>query len=389
MLNKMQNVRLAAETPLCSHLAACPGCPSYGQPSEDKPGLAHLRRVADRGGVDLIVTSGPAFGYRHRARLAVRGRSQSPKVGVFAAGTHRIVDIPNCPVHHPAINRVAKALKTVVRKFGWVPYREQGHRGSVRYLQVVIRPSDGLAQVVVVSNDESSALLMPGLLALVDEVGDGLHSLFWNRQTSQGNAVLGEIFEHLHGPPSLHQEVGGIRACFPPGAFSQANMPLFLAAVNTIQEFVPSGSRVVEFYAGVGAISLGLASQSARVMCNEIGQGSLHGLAQGRDGLPADTANKVVICPGTAESCVAELARADIAIVDPPRKGLCEGLVSAFNVTPVRRLAYLSCGLESFIRDAGLLAVGGYRLQHLEAFDFFPNTEHLETLALFTHEGSI
>jgi tRNA/tmRNA/rRNA uracil-C5-methylase (TrmA/RlmC/RlmD family) len=50
------------------------------------------------------VVEGPPFGYRHRARLAVRGRSASPKVGIFQEGTHRIVDIPRCLVHHPLVN---------------------------------------------------------------------------------------------------------------------------------------------------------------------------------------------------------------------------------------------------------------------------------------------
>ena len=98
---------------------------------------------------------GPAFGYRHRARLAVRGRSASPKLGVFQEGSHRIVDVPRCLVHHPLINEVAAAVKQAVRDSGVAPYAERVHRGELRYVQVAVERSSASAQVVLVGNSDT------------------------------------------------------------------------------------------------------------------------------------------------------------------------------------------------------------------------------------------
>ncbi len=58
-----------------------------------------------------------AFGYRHRKRLAVRGRAASPKIGIFQEGSHRVVDIPRCLVHHPLVNEVAAITKETLARF--------------------------------------------------------------------------------------------------------------------------------------------------------------------------------------------------------------------------------------------------------------------------------
>ncbi|HVM64194.1 MAG TPA: hypothetical protein VMU14_04980, partial [Acidimicrobiales bacterium] len=104
---------------VCPHRPPCPGCPRFGEPGLAPPALAALEALArDAGLAPPSVVEGPPFGWRHRARLMVRGRATSPKVGIFQEGSHRIVDMPQCLVHHPGVNVVAAAAKAAIRATG-------------------------------------------------------------------------------------------------------------------------------------------------------------------------------------------------------------------------------------------------------------------------------
>src|SRR5262249_35433127 len=107
------------------------------------------------------IVEGAPFGDRHRARLAVRGRAASPKIGIFHEGSHRAVAIPHCLVHHPLVNEVATATKAALRRTGVSPYADRPHRGMLRYLQVVVERRSASPQVVLVANDESPDALEP------------------------------------------------------------------------------------------------------------------------------------------------------------------------------------------------------------------------------------
>jgi len=329
------------------------------------------------------VVEGPAFAYRHRARLSVRRRSASPKIGLFQAGSHRIVDIPHCPIHHPLINRSAAAVKRAVRESGVAPYAERPHRGDLRGIQVVVERASQTVQVVLIGNSTDSGSLADPAAKIVSELGDRLHSLWWNGNPERTNTVLGPHWKLLQGPAAVSETIAGARVCFPPGAFGQSNLDLADQIVERIGTWVPPGARIAEFYAGCGAIGLGLLPGCRRLVFNEVAADSLAGLELGlRECAERDRAQ---VCPGTAGEH-AELVRdAEVVIADPPRKGLAAPLIEALTDTPPSTLIYLSCGLDSFLRDCARLCDSHrLRLSSLEVYALFPHTDHVETLARFS-----
>jgi 23S rRNA (uracil1939-C5)-methyltransferase len=314
----------------------------------------------------------------------VRGRASSPKVGLFQEGSHRIADIPHCHVHHPAINAAASALKRAMRSVGARPYADAPHSGLVRALQAVVeRPSQSL-QVVVVTCTEDPEPARPLLDALLQELGSGLHSLFWNGNPERTNSILGPNWQKLHGPDAVHERIGGADVFFPPAAFGQSHLELADRIVAAVHGEVPEGARVLEFHAGCGAMGLGLVARGHRVAFNEIHPAGLQGLGLGLAALPAGTRALARLLPGSAGEHAAELAGCDVAIVDPPRKGLDEALRVALAAGPPERLLYVSCDPGSLARDTReLLAGGKLTLRQLTPFALFPFTEHVETLAIF------
>jgi len=325
-----------------------------------------------------------ALGYRHRARLAVRGRARSPKIGIFQEGTHQIVDIPNCLVHHPSINQVAREIKAELKSLGVAPYSDQAHAGFVRYLQIVIERSTRLAQVVLVTNgDQYDDAATAVCEALQRRLGASLQGLFWNGNPDRHNAILGPHWHTVWGEAAVREKLGGAQVCFPPGAFGQSNLGLFEQVIDQVHDWARAANRITELYAGTGALGLGLARLGSQITFNELESASLAGLQMGINLLPESARGRVRVAPGSAEQvAITACEGADLVIADPPRKGLDRAVLAALNQHKPHVFVYLSCGLDSFLRDEALLA-GSYRLTALDAYAMFPFTEHVETLARF------
>jgi tRNA/tmRNA/rRNA uracil-C5-methylase (TrmA/RlmC/RlmD family) len=372
----------------CSHRPPCPGCPAFGEQLGEQ--LAPLRTLADEAGAALEVgATGAAFGYRVRARLAVRGRAGSPKLGIFQERSHRVVDVPRCPVHHPLVNQVAAELRAAMRELGVAPYAEAPHAGLVRYLQVVVERGSRRAQVVLVVNAASTEPVRPLCERIRERLGVRLQGLFSSPNDARGNRILGERCEQVWGEAATTERIAGAQVFFPPDAFGQSNLDLYEVIVRRIGELVPDGADVTELYAGTGAIGLSLAPRARRVRLNELGEGSLAGLRLGVAALAPEVQARVSVHAGDAGAQGELLHGADVVIDDPPRKGLAPGLCDALRAAQPARLLYVSCGVDSFVRDARRLlaaddaAARPLKLRALIAYDLFPNTGHVETLACF------
>jgi tRNA/tmRNA/rRNA uracil-C5-methylase (TrmA/RlmC/RlmD family) len=305
------------------------------------------------------------------------------ELGIFEEGSHRLVAIPRCPVHHPAINALVAQLSALANQLGIAPYQEDHHKGLLRAVQMAVQPSTGRVQLVllVLAQSLSAGTLDPGLSALARELAPQTHSIFFASLPDRNNSLLGKEWLHVHGPDMLLDQVGGSRVYFPPDAFGQANPMAHARAVAKIHELASGSARVVEYYAGVGTIGLGLAQLGRRVVFNEMGAGSLRGLARALDEAGAQ---EVEVVAGPAGKNAHLYGPGDTVIVDPPRKGLDAELMARLLDDPPGRLIYLSCGLPAFLTESRRLYESGrYNLTHLSAWAYFPYTEHIETLAVF------
>ncbi len=369
----------------CPHRPPCCACPRFGAAGISPASREALERLArDHGLGPTPEVSGADSGFRLRARLAIRGRLESPKLGLFELDSHRVVHIPDCSVHDPLINRVAAVVRGALIDARVSCYSDKAHLGHARYLQVVVERRTRTAQVVLVANSPLTEPLRDCLDLIRDRLGDALHSLWFNVQTERTNAILGREFRRWCGPASVTECFGGAQVHYPPGAFGQNNLEIAEAIIAHVRDQIPANARVAEFYAGVGAIGLSVLDRVGDIRMNEAGDQALQGLELGIAGLdPADRA-RITVVPGVADAAVAAAADADVVIADPPRKGLDPLLAAALADDPPERFLYISCSLESLQRDVTrLTAQGRQRLVALTAFNLMPFTEHVETVARF------
>ena len=307
----------------CPHRPPCPGCPRFGEPGIAPAARGALDEFARIHGLPAVsVISGETAGFRHRARLAIRGRLGSPKLGLFEQGTHRVVHIPHCSVHHPLINRVAAVVRRALVETRVTCYSDKAHLGVARYLQVVVERSSQTAQVVMVANSATAEPLAACFDLIRERLGTDLHSLWFNAHCERGNTILGPEFQNWCGPASVVENFGGAAVHYPPGAFGQSNLEMAQIIVEHVRGQIPQGARVAEFYAGVGAIGLSVLARVREIRMNELSPHSLHGLELGLAQLDAADRGRISVVPGPAGAARPAASGAEVVIADPPRKGL-------------------------------------------------------------------
>ncbi len=312
---------------------------------------------------------GRLYGWRTKAKLAIRGGFKNPKIGLFRSGTHDVEPIPDCLAHHPSINRAVRVLEEAIREEKIFIYDEK--KGILRYVQCFVDLATEKVQLslIVQSNDPSLGRLCTNLLK-----SDLWHSIWINVQSQKTNAILGSEWIHVWGEKFLWQELCGQKFPFHPGAFSQAHWTLFEQLAKQVVEWVPNGSKLIEIYAGVGAMGILASSKALSIDFVENNPYSHLSFLEMNDSASYHF--------GDAKSAIPLLESADCVILDPPRKGIDPVLLESLKSFK-GTLIYASCDFQSFSRDAKILLESGWSLQKGKGYLLFPGTNHVETLALF------
>ena len=393
----------------CEHFGECPGCEvadGLGEP----PLLTEARAFFASYGANLVAVAGDtARGWRTTARLAVRRDTDgAPTVGLFARGTHEVVGVPRCVVHHPAINAVVAMLQAELRGGALEPYDEVSGGGQLRYVQASVERASGGVQLTLVLNAreiDGGVVLDPDVRAAAEALcarlwsRGGLHSIWANAHAARSNAILSfepGAWTLLRGEPELMERLpSGAVVALPPYAFRQANLGAFDRVIASVRRLVPGGARVVEWYAGVGMLGLALAPQAEWVRCSDFNPMLDAPFRAGAALLPAEHRARVSFALGTAAERIGDAAGATCAVVDPPRKGLDRPLLDALCAPAaeppapcdqLRTLVYVSCGFGALRRDAAALLSAGWKIARgtrPEAHVLFLGANHIEAVVAF------
>jgi 23S rRNA (uracil1939-C5)-methyltransferase len=303
---------------------------------------------------------------RFKAKLAVR---IGPVIGLFKKNTHDVISIPHCLVHHPSINQAVKILQEEMKAHNILPYQENPPSGLLRYLQFFVEAKTGKVQLALVLNGTAiSEDFCKSLLKY-----DLWHSIWFNFHPHSSNRIFGDSWELYHGEEVLWQTLNQTQVAFHPGAFSQAHLPLFEKILEKIESLAFEGEKILELYAGVGAIGLTLAKKSKNLTLVENNPYAFKSFHHMKTGL----------CYKCMDAKDIELEGYDLIVVDPPRKGLDPVVRAKLAKLSQARLIYLSCGFESFKKDAEELIASGWKIKESIGYLLFPGTNHVEILALF------
>ncbi len=382
-----------ARKPPCILASDCGGCTL--QHLEDASQAAWKQRQLQKAlirlgsishATDALLTSDAScLGYRNRALLPlhrdVEGRL---RMGYYRRGSHRIVNLNHCPVLDPRLDELLKPIKQDLQDSGWPADSDLQNGPALRHLGLRLgsRTDDILITLV------SSTNALNGLREMAQSWcrrWPQVRGVTLNLQPKRSNRVLGEDTQLLCGSAQIEETFCGISLMLGTTTFFQVNTLQAEAAVNRLCEWLKQRAgitSVIDAYCGIGTIALPLASQGHSVLGLELHRESVD---QARLNAARNHLENVDFKAGDVKSLLAEaLPHHKALVVDPPRKGLDSEVVDQILSSPPAWFAYLSCDPATLSRDLKQLAgpEGPYAVEALHPVDFFPQTTHLECLAL-------
>lgn len=385
-------------TPVCPVAGECGGCPLQHIAYEAQLRLKRqqvvdaLERLGKLSGVTVHPTLGMAepWEYRNKAQFPVGWRAGRVIAGFFAPGTHRIVDIERCAIQHPVANRILAAVKELAGRYGVPIYDEGTHTGVLRHVLARVGRRTGEAMAVLVTNGPEfphGRAIARELMARIPE----LVSVVQNINPVRTNVVLGRESRVLAGRDSITDSIGDLEFSISPVSFFQVNPAQTEVLYGKALEYagLTGSETVIDLYCGIGTISLFLARQCREVIGIEWVEEAVEDAWENaaRNGI-----RNVRFIAGDAAvempRLAAEGVRADVVVLDPPRKGCEEPVLQAIAQMAPRRVVYVSCNAASLARDLGRLAGMGYRTVEVQPVDMFPHTAHVECVARVEREGT-
>lgn len=330
----------ARVTPPCPYFGLCGGCDfqqlNYAAQLAAKQGIISdcLRRIArvELSANEIPITGSP-LEWHYRSRAQWQQDARNKRLGYYERASHHVCDVAACPVLAPALQESFTAL------------RQQMRDGTL--------PAN-IAGIQAVAGDEGAALAPP----------------------LDANAAS-----------EVSRTIAGRRYHFSAEGFFQINHELLpslvAAAVGDAQ-----GTTAVDLYCGVGLFTLPLAHRFARVTGIEANPSAISYAERNLSG--AQLTNATFACARVGEYLdrhAQELSPVDFVLLDPPRAGAEPAAIKGILALHPQHITYVSCDPATLARDLKALMHNGYQLESIAAFDMFPQTHHVETVARLNAES--
>ncbi|ALB63865.1 23S rRNA methyltransferase [Cronobacter condimenti 1330] len=355
-------------TPLCPHFGVCGGCQQQHVSIElqQRSKADALARMMKRE-VDEVI-SGPAWGYRRRARLSLNFPPRKPglQMGFRKASSNDLVDVHRCPILVPRLEALLPGLRACLS--GLEGVRHLGH-------------------VELVEATGGPLMVLRHLKPLSAADREKLECFSHSEGVALYLAPESDTLEQLHGDMPWY-ESDGLRLSFSPRDFIQVNDAVNQQMVARALAWldIQPGERVLDLFCGMGNFTLPMARYAESVVGVE-GVAAL--VAKGDYNAELNALKNVTFFQHNLEEDVTRQPWAqqgfDKVLLDPARAGAAGVMRHIVKLKP-RRVVYVSCNPSTLARDSEALLAAGYRTERLAMLDMFPHTSHLESMALFVRD---
>ncbi len=381
----------------CPCARSCGGCQlqalSYEAQLRFKENMLsnHLGRIGGLKDIPMepIIGMEEPFRYRNKAQVPV-GYSRDGEIiaGFYAGRTHSIIPNRDCLLGTKANAEIIDRIRTYMRENQVPPYDEKTGSGLVRHILIRTGFASGQILVCLVLNGES----LPHPERLIQSLKDiqGMTGITVNVNRQRGNVILGREEAALWGQSFIEDAISGIRFRISTRSFYQVNPVQTARMYEKVLEYAKLNGREIvwDLYCGIGTITLFLAKHAARVYGVEAVSRAVE---DARENARINQIENVQFLEGKAEEIVPEKLlkkgiRADVVIVDPPRKGCDSRLLATMTAMQPARIVYVSCNSATLARDVRLLGEQGYRVERVCPVDNFPQTVHCETILALAKE---
>ena len=375
----------------CPIFDQCGGCQlqhlSYEGQLKQKQ--KQVRNVLERiGHLENIIVH-PTLGmtdpwrYRNKAQVPFAEREGGLVAGFYQERSHEIIDMNHCLIQHEENDKVVQVVKEIARKFGVRGYDEQKHRGMLRHVVARYGVNTGQLMVVLVTRSRELKNKTKFIAAIRDKLPN-VTSIVQNINAKRTNVIFGDETNVLWGEEYIYDTIGDVKFAISARSFYQVNPEQTKVLYDKALEYAQlTGSEtVIDAYCGIGTISLFLAQRAQHVYGVEIVP---EAISDAKRNARLNKMENVDFAVGEAEKVIpwwyAQGVRANVIVVDPPRKGCDQALLDTMIKMKPERVVYVSCNPATLARDLRILEDGGFKTVEVQPVDMFPHTNHCEAVA--------
>lgn len=379
--------------PSCAIVNKCGGCQlqhlDYTAQLSNKTQM--VKDVMERigGFKDLVIHDAigmqDPWRYRNKAQFPV-GFSNDVVIGFYANRSHDIIDTDKCVIQDKINDKIIKIFKEYIRRFNIPVYDEATHKGLIRHIVTRKGFKTGEVMVCIVVNGESipeTDYLFEKLTSKVPEI----KSIVLNINKRQSNVILGTTNIVIYGESAIYDYIGKFKFRISPNSFFQVNPVQTDVLYSKALEYAAlSGKETVfDAYCGIGTISLFLSEKAKKVYGVEIVP---QAIKNAKENAVLNNVHNVDFVLGESEKVIPDMHRkgikADVIVVDPPRKGCEQELLDVIVEMQCPRVVYVSCNPATLARDLKFLVEKGYVVKEVQPVDMFPHTVHCEVVTYLT-----
>ena len=384
--------------PKCPCARACGGCQlqflSYEKQLEFKKNKVkgNLERIGgfEQVEIEKVIGMENPWRYRNKAQFPV-GKNKDGEIitGFYAGRTHSIIPNRNCYLGAEVNEEILNQVIAYMTDNHVEPYEETSGKGLVRHILIRNGFKTGEIMVCIIANGRT----LPKVKSLIERLQTipGMTSISLNVNTKRNNVILGEEVITLWGQETISDYIGDIKFEISPLSFYQVNPVQTEKLYGTALEYAGlTGKETVwDLYCGIGTISLFLAQKAKQVYGVEIVPPAIEDARRNARRNGIENAEFYV---GKAEEVLPrkyeeEGIRADVIVVDPPRKGCEPEVLDTMLQMKPERIVYVSCDSATLARDLKILCEKEYKIEKVAVCDMFGNSVHVETVILMTYCG--
>lgn len=355
----------------------CPGAPWQGLPYERQLAQKRdqvdeaLRRIGELDGFELeeIEPALEQWRYRNKLEYSFGERDEEPVLGFHARGRwDLIVGVEDCHLASERGNAARNEVREWARGEGVPAYDRRDREGVLRNLAVREGRRTGQVQTRLITSAARFAKPPVDLHTVIEGDSGG---------TDGPTGVLGE--------ERLREELCGLRFEMSHGAFFQTNTEMAERLYAIAAEFagLSGGERVFDLYCGIGTIGLTMAAKAGEVWGIEIVPEAIADAERNAKRNGIENARFLAASARTGVRPLLDQAgKPDVVVIDPPRAGLSQKIVRRVLECEAKRIVYVSCNPTTLAPNAAQLTEAGYTLRRVKPVDMFPQTPHIECVAL-------
>jgi len=380
------------QEPPCIHFPECGGCQIQNLIYQKQLKFkklkveAALERIGGLDNINVNETIGmkDPFHFRNKAQLPLAKENGNVVIGFYRKKSHEIVDIKKCLIQNSLNDEIIEALREFLSSVDYPIYDEVLHKGLLRHLILRNSFKTGDIMAVLVTNGRSFPKKKE-IVSLLTSKFPQIKTVIQNINSKKTNVITGPESKVLFGSGRITDYIGDLAFELSPLSFLQVNTKQTEILYEKVMEYADIGPEdiVFDIYSGIGTISLFLARKAKKVYGIEVVKPAVDDANHNAE---LNGITNVEFHSGRAEKVVPRLyesgIRADVVVVDPPRKG-CEKVVldTIAHMKP-KRLVYISCKPSTLARDLAYLKRKGYVTKEVQPVDLFPHSTHVETVVL-------